>query len=287
MSWRKAKKIILIKPHIIDPLRCRSTCAAKKLLMSEGIPPAVEVFTIARLRAGMSIPQWEEYIGISHKVMERKYRRATPIQFGHLFMLSRRAVVFLAAVILITMFMACTPTGRAWAVAAYNAVAEVIDGILYIRSEEDSGNMFSSEVRIDDTGDSITRFETLDDMLKQSNIPVFFLAGDAVKVVSVQLTQSRIYGDYLECVYVFVDDVQAVIRQDWGGYTEDGIILDDMKEYINITLDNGIVIDGAYSQEDGIFVGSIVTDDTIAHVFMEGLVKSQNIVTYLQSLSIR
>ena len=53
MNWRKAERIIRRKPYLLDPYRCRSTNAAKRLLAVEGMPSAEKVLSGARIRAGM------------------------------------------------------------------------------------------------------------------------------------------------------------------------------------------------------------------------------------------
>lgn len=135
MNWGTAERIFQRKPYLLDPYRCRSVKDAKKLLAKEGMPSAEQVLTAARLRAGMSMSEWEAYTGMSTKTMERKCKRVTPVRFGGLFTLPRRAVAVLMIFIILTTFMACTPFGRSLAVRAYNAIVEVIDGILYVRSE--------------------------------------------------------------------------------------------------------------------------------------------------------
>ncbi len=284
MSWEKAQRTIRLKPYLIDPCRLRGIAAARKRLVYEGMPLPEKVLATARLRAEMSIPQWETYLGMSDKKIRRKCRKAAPVRFGTLLYISRRAVIAGAIIILIASFMTFTPVGRAWAFAAYNAISEVIDGILYIRSEERGDNAVSSTLSVAGINASVVQFDSLDDVLGRIEEPVFYLATNEAELTDIQLTTSQIYGDYLEISYVFKDKVQVIIKQDWGGYTEDSIILDSSKEYINVTLNNEIVVEGAYSADDEIFIGSTVIGDTIVHIVIDGAKENNDIEAYLCSL---
>lgn len=82
MNWGTAERIFQRKPYLLDPYRCRSMKDAKELLAREGMPSAEQVLTAARLRAGMSMSEWEAYTGMSTKTMERKCKRVTPVRFG-------------------------------------------------------------------------------------------------------------------------------------------------------------------------------------------------------------
>lgn len=66
MNWGTAERIFQRKPYLLDPYRCRSVKDAKKLLAKEGMPSAEQVLTAARLRAGMSMSEWEAYTSMRH-----------------------------------------------------------------------------------------------------------------------------------------------------------------------------------------------------------------------------
>ncbi len=267
MNWGTAEKIFQRKPYLLDPYRCRSVKDAKKLLAKEGMPSAEQVLTAARLRAGMSMSEWEAYTGMSTKTMERKCKRVTPVRFGGLFTLPRRVVVALVIVIILTTFMACTPLGRSLAVRAYNAIVEVIDGILYVRSEE-ADNTTLVEQTIIDTNDSVIQLDSLDAMLSYVERPVFFLPDDSFELISAQFTSSPLFGDQLECTYISSNGIDIVIKQEWKDSNESRITVDGTDALVTIGLTNGCTIEGVYSLTDGTFVGSIVGDDILAHILI-------------------
>ena len=166
MNWLKAKRLIRRKPYLLDPYRCRSAEEAQKILDEEGILSPDALLSAARVRAGMSEAEWEAYTGISSEEMRRKIERLTPIRIGKVFSLSRRAAVALIIVVVLALFMACTPIGRAWVVAAYNAIVEVVDGILYIRTDEKT-DISRDEPTIESIEDTITYFDSVSDAVEQ------------------------------------------------------------------------------------------------------------------------
>ena len=240
---------------------------AKELLAREGMPSAEQVLTAARLRVGMSMSEWEAYTGMSTKTMERKCKRVTPVRFGGLLALPRRVVVALAIIIILATFMACTPLGRSLAVRAYNAIVEVIDGILYVRSEG-ADDTALVEQAITDTDDYVIQFDSLDAMLSYVERPVFSLPDDSFELISAQFTSSLLFGDQLECTYINSDDINIVIKQKWINKNESRITADDADAFITIDLTNGCTIEGVYSLTDETFVGSIVDDDILAHILI-------------------
>lgn len=267
MNWGTAEKIFQRKPYLLDPYRCRSMKDAKELLAREGMPSAEQVLTAARLRVGMSMSEWEAYTGMSTKTMERKCKRVTPVRFGGLLALPRRVVVALAIIIILATFMACTPLGRSLAVRAYNAIVEVIDGILYVRSEG-ADDTALVEQAITDTDDYVIQFDSLDAMLSYVERPVFSLPDDSFELISAQFTSSLLFGDQLECTYINSDDINIVIKQKWINKNESRITADDADAFITIDLTNGCTIEGVYSLTDETFVGSIVDDDILAHILI-------------------
>ena len=267
MNWGTAEKIFQRKPYLLDPYRCRSMKDAKELLAREGMPSAEQVLTAARLRVGMSMSEWEAYTGMSTKTMERKCKRVTPVRFGGLLALPRRVVVALAIIIILATFMACTPFGRSLAVRAYNAIVEVIDGILYVRSEG-ADDTALVEQAITDTDDYVIQFDSLDAMLSYVERPVFSLPDDSFELISAQFTSSLLFGDQLECTYINSDDINIVIKQKWINKNESRITADDADAFITIDLTNGCTIEGVYSLTDETFVGSIVDDDILAHILI-------------------
>ena len=285
MNWGTAERIFQRKPYLLDPYRCRSVKDAKKLLAKEGMPSAEQVLTAARLRAGMSMSEWEAYTGMSTKTMERKCKRVTPVRFGGLFTLPRRAVAVLMIFIILTTFMACTPFGRSLAVRAYNAIVEVIDGILYVRSEG-AGDTTLVEQAITDTDGYVIQLDSLDAMLSYVERPVFSLPDDSFELISAQFSSSSLFGDQLECAYINSNGINIIIKQEWKDSNESRITVDDADAFVTIDLTNGCAIEGVYSLTDGTFVGSIVGDDILAHISIYGVDAYESIEQVAFSISI-
>lgn len=267
MSWHTAKRLLQRKPYLLDPYRCRSTNAAKRMLATEGIPSAEKVLSGARIRAGKSASEWEAFTGMQSKIMESKCKQATPVRFGKLFMLSRRAVIAISILIVLTTFIACTPIGRAWAVAIYNEVAEVIGNILYVGSEKHS-EVPNEVEEFSYSSDSVMDCDSLDIARAQMNQPLFYLADSTDDIIGIQLSQSSIYGSILETTYLLPNQVTVIITQSWGNKEADAVILDENKEYVRIELPNGIIVEGAFSEDDGGFIGTIVANSTVANVLI-------------------
>ena len=284
MSWHTAKRLLQRKPYLLDPYRCRSTNAAKRMLATEGIPSAEKVLSGARIRAGKSASEWEAFTGMQSKIMESKCKQATPVRFGKLFMLSRRAVIAISILIVLTTFIACTPIGRAWAVAIYNEVAEVIGNILYVGSEKHSE--VPNEVE-EFSYSSDMDCDSLDIARAQMNQPLFYLADSTDDIIGIQLSQSSIYGSILETTYLLPNQVTVIITQSWGNKEADAVILDENKEYVRIELPNGIIVEGAFSEDDGGFIGTIVANSTVANVLIPDIRSISEISELLVALNLK
>ena len=253
MNWLKAKRLIRRKPYLLDPYRCRSAEEAQKILDEEGILSPDALLSAARVRAGMSEAEWEAYTGISSEEMRRKIERLTPIRIGKVFSLSRRAAVALIIVVVLALFMACTPIGRAWVVAAYNAIVEVVDGILYIRTDEEA-DISRDELTIESIEDAITYFDSVSDAVEQIDEPILCFQNDAAE-------------------------------QSWGGKHEENVVANPMQETISVLLDNGIVIDGVYSSGDSAFVGAAVAPYTVIRISIENIHETDTIQKLLNDLT--
>ena len=143
----------------------------------------------------------------------------------------------------------------------------MIDGILYVRSEE-AGDTTLVEQTITDTNDSVIQLDSLDAMLSYVERPVFFLPDDSFELISAQYTSSPLFGDQLECTYISSNGIDIVIKQEWKDSNESRITVDGTDALVTIGLTYGCTIEGVYSLADGTFVGSIVGDDILAHILI-------------------
>lgn len=284
MNWLKAKRLIRRKPYLLDPYRCRSAEEAQKILDEEGVLSPDALLSAARVRAGMSEAEWEAYTGISSEEMRRKIERLTPIRIGKVFSLSRRAAVTLIIVVVLALFMACTPIGRALAVAAYNAIVEVVDGILYIRTDEEA-DISRDELTIESIEDAITYFDSVSDAAEQIDEPILCFQNDAAELDGICMVSNPIDGTYLESRYLLHDGIKVAIEQSWGGKHEENVVANPMQETISVLLDNGIAIDGVYSSSDSVFVGVAVAPYTVIRICVENIHETDTIQELLNDLT--
>lgn len=286
MNWLKAKRLIRRKPYLLDPYRCRSAEEAQKILDEEGVLSPDALLSAARVRAGMSEAEWEAYTGISSEEMRRKIERLTPIRTGKVFSLSRRAAVTLIIVVVFTLFMACTPIGRALAVAAYNAIVEVVDGILYIRTDEEA-DISRDEPTIELIEDTITYFDSVSDAVEQIDEPILCFQNDVAELVSMRKVISPVKGLVVESEYSLSDHINITIKQEWGNSHVGSIVTDDTKAHVRIVLPDGLIIDGVYANDDMSFVGVAVTGETIIHVCIMNIPSTDKIQEVLSLTEIR
>lgn len=136
MRWRKANNLLREKPYLLDVYRVRNAAAAQRLARSAGIATASDIMSMAQNRSGMTAEQWTEYVRISEEKISRIDRKAATIRVIGTFELSQRAIITWLLAVAITAFMAITPTGRAWAIALYKTVAEVVNDILFVKAGE-------------------------------------------------------------------------------------------------------------------------------------------------------
>lgn len=284
MNWLKAKRLIRRKPYLLDPYRCRSAEEAQKILDEEGVLSPDALLSAARVRAGMSEAEWEAYTGISSEEMRRKIERLTPIRIGKVFSLSRCAAVALIIVVVLALFMACTPIGRAWVVAAYNAIVEVVDGILYIRTDEKT-DISRDEPTIESIEDTITYFDSVSDAVEQIDEPILCFQNDVAELDEICMDSNPIEEMYLASSYLLHDGIKVTIEQSWGSKHEENIVMNPMRETISILLDNGMVIDGVYSSSDSAFVGAAVTPYTVIRICVENIHETDAIQELLNNLT--
>lgn len=284
MNWLKAKRLIRRKPYLLDPYRCRSAEDAQKILDEEGVLSPDALLSAARVRAGMSEAEWEAYTGISSEEMRRKIERLTPIRIGKVFSLSRRAAVALIIVVVLALFMACTPIGRALAVAAYNAIVEVVDGILYIRAEA-KADISRDEPTIESIEDTITYFDSVSDAVEQIDEPILCFQNDVAELDGICMVSNPIDGTYLKSSYLLHNGIKIAIEQSWGGKHEENVVANPMQETISVLLDNGIVIDGVYSSGDSAFVGAAVAPYTVIRISIENIHETDTIQKLLNDLT--
>ena len=79
----------------------------------------------------------------------------------------------------------------------------------------------------------------------------------------------------------------VIITQSWGNKEADAVILDENKEYVRIELPNGIIVEGAFSEDDGGFIGTIVANSTVANVLIPDIRSISEISELLVALNLK
>lgn len=176
--------------------------------------------------------------------------------------------------------------GRAWVVAAYNAIVEVVDGILYIRTDEKT-DISRDEPTIESIEDTITYFDSVSDAVEQIDEPILCFQNDVAELVSMRKVISPVKGLVVESEYSLSDHINITIKQEWGNSHVGSIVTDDTKAHVRIVLPDGLIIDGVYANDDMSFVGVAVTGETIIHVCIMNIPSTDKIQEVLSLTEIR
>lgn len=260
-SYRKTRALLKRKPFLLDPYRIRNAEEVRAFIAEAGYPAPEAILERARRHAGMDAEAWARHIGMSAEEVARRARQYAPIRVGKLFSITRRVAVAALILLLATLFMACTPVGRAWATAIYNAFVEVVGSVLYIGNEAYSeAPLDMPTAQADDTGThSYASLEAAMDAIVE---PVCYLAGQEDCIVGIELTRSKARGDNLRTRYALPEGVEVIVSQRWKVPGQLGITLGEQLERLQLELPNGLMIDGTFNHDDGIFTGSCIADNT-------------------------
>ena len=259
MRWGKIKRKLQQKPYLLDPYRVRSRRDARKMLYEQGLPCAAEVLEAARIRAGKSPEEWESLIGMSREKLARKCRAAMPVRFGHVALVSRRAVLGLGVILLLGFFFGFTHPGRALAKAVYNAVSNLIESMLYISSDADNSVVHTVPV-ITEVINEVYEFKTLEELIGFVDYPVYHLAGKEDSISKIQVRRLTYFGERICISYQFCDKSIDIYQSNLKFSIFSGYYLSaGNTEPCHIELPSGIVIDGVVSLVDNSFIGTTNT----------------------------
>lgn len=259
MRWGKIKRKLQQKPYLLDPYRVRSRRDARKMLYEQGLPCAAEVLEAARIRAGKSPEEWESLIGMSREKLARKCRAAMPVRFGHVALVSRRAVLGLSVILLLGFFFGFTHPGRALAKAVYNAVSDLIESLLYVSSDVDGPVVHTVPVVTENVNEEYT-FNTLEELVDFVGYPIYHLAGREDALTSILLRRKTYSGERIYLNYQFGDRRVGIYQANLEFGSSNGYYIavgDD--EVCHIELPSGIVVDGLRSRKDNSFMGTTNT----------------------------
>ena len=287
MRWGKIKRKLQQKPYLLDPYRVRSRRDARKMLYEQGLPCAAEVLEAARIRAGKSPEEWESLIGMSREKLARKCRAAMPVRFGHVALVSRRAVLGLGVILLLGFFLGFTHPGRALAKAVYNAVSNLIESMLYISSDADNSVVHTVPVVTENVNEEYT-FNTLEELVDFVGYPIYHLAGREDALTSILLRRKTYFGERIYLTYQ-LDDKRVSIYQSnlkFSSFNDYYMAAGD-DEVCHIELPSGIVVDGLRSRKDNSFMGTTNTGAYAITYIINNCENADDIASALDGLTLK
>lgn len=286
MRWGKIKRKLQQKPYLLDPYRVRSRRDARKMLYEQGLPCAAEVLEAARIRAGKSPKEWESLIGMSREKLARKCRAAMPVRFGHVALVSRRAVLGLGVILLLGFFFGFTYPGRALAKAVYNAVVEVMEDVLHISADTDESVWRPVPIVAGNINEEF-EFDTLEELIEYVDYPVFCLDAEDAIITKISFFKSRHLGESISINYQFIDRT-IKIRQTHSNYFEYGedYLTSDECTLCSFQLSSGIMINGVLSNKDNTFVGVTAIESCVINYIISDCTTEATAISILEKLKI-
>lgn len=287
MRWGKIKRKLQQKPYLLDPYRVRSRRDARKMLYEQGLPCAAEVLEAARIRAGKSPEEWESLIGMSREKLARKCRAAMPVRFGHVALISRRAVLALGVMLLLGFFFGFTYPGRALAKAVYNAVSNLIESMLYVSSDADGPVVHTVPV-VTEVVNETHEFKTLEELVDFVGYPVYHLAGKEDALTKMEVRRLPYFGERVYLSYQFNDRRVGIYQSNLEFAVFDGYyMVAGEAESCYIELPSGIVIYGLLSLEDNSFMGTTTTNTYAITYTINNCESTDDIVSALNGLTLK
>ena len=287
MRWGKIKRKLQQKPYLLDPYRVRSRRDARKMLYEQGLPCAAEVLEAARIRAGKSPEEWESLIGMSREKLARKCRAAMPVRFGHVALVSRRAVLGLGVMLLLGFFFGFTYPGRALAKAVYNAVSDLIESMLYVSSDADGPVVHTVPVVTENVNEEYT-FDTLEELVDFVGYPIYHLAEKEDALTKMEVRRLPYLGERIYLSYQFDDRRVGIYQSNLEFSIFSGYYLatgDD--EVCHIELPSGIVVDGLRSRKDNSFMGTTNTGAYAITYIINNCENADDIASALDGLTLK
>ncbi len=135
--------------------------------------------------------------------------------------------------------------------------------------------------------DTITYFDSVSDAAEQIDEPILCFQNDVAELVSMRKVISPVKGLVVESEYSLSDHINITIKQEWGNSHVGSIVTDDTKAHVRIVLPDGLIIDGVYANDDMSFVGVAVTGETIIHVCIMNIPSTDKIQEVLSLTEIR
>lgn len=287
MRWGKIKRKLQQKPYLLDPYRVRSRRDARKMLYEQGLPCAAEVLEAARIRAGKSPKEWESLIGMSREKLARKCRAAMPVRFGHVALVSRRAVLGLGVILLLGFFFGFTHPGRALAKAVYNAVSNLIESMLYISSDADGPVVHTVPVVTENVNEEYT-FDTLEELVDFVGYPIYHLAEKEDALTEIEMRRVTYLGERIYISYQFDDRRVGIYQANLEFSLFDGYyMIAGEAESCYIELPSGIVIYGLLSLEDNTFMGTTNTGAYVITYYINNCESTGDVIAALNGFTLK
>ena len=287
MRWGKIKRKLQQKPYLLDPYRVRSRRDARKMLYEQGLPCAAEVLEAARIRAGKSPEEWESLIGMSREKLARKCRAAMPVRFGHVALVSRRAVLGLGVILLLGFFFCFTYPGRALAKAVYNAVSDLIESMLYVSSDADGPVVHTVPVVTENVNEEYT-FDTLEELVDFVGYPIYHLAEKEDALTEIEMRRVTYLGERIYISYQFDDRRVGIYQANLEFSLFDGYyMIAGEAESCYIELPSGIVIYGLLSIEDNTFMGTTNTGAYVITYYINNCESTGDVIAALNGFTLK
>ena len=287
MRWGKIKRKLQQKPYLLDPYRVRSRRDARKMLYEQGLPCAAEVLEAARIRAGKSPEECESLIGMSREKLARKCRAAMPVRFGHVALVSRRAVLGLGVILLLGFFFGFTYPGRALAKAVYNAVSDLIESMLYVSSDADGPVVHTVPVVTENVNEEYT-FDTLEELVDFVGYPIYHLAEKEDALTEIEMRRVTYLGERIYISYQFDDRRVGIYQANLEFSLFDGYyMIAGEAESCYIELPSGIVIYGLLSLEDNTFMGTTNTGAYVITYYINNCESTGDVIAALNGFTLK
>ena len=224
---------------------------------------------------------------MSQKKLARKCRAAMPVRFGHVALVSRRAVLGLGVILLLGFFFGFTYPGRALAKAVYNAVSDLIESMLYVSSDADGPVVHTVPVVTENVNEEYT-FDTLEELVDFVGYPIYHLAEKEDALTEIEMRRVTYLGERIYISYQFDDRRVGIYQANLEFSLFDGYyMIAGEAESCYIELPSGIVIYGLLSLEDNTFMGTTNTGAYVITYYINNCESTGDVIAALNGFTLK
>ncbi|MEN6563555.1 MAG: hypothetical protein ABFD11_08420 [Christensenella sp.] len=287
MTERKFKRILHSKPYLMDSLFVRSRYEAQQMVLDSALTIEQVLQTIRR---DSDIPAaiWAQ-IDLVLKAKERKerFRSAIKVWFRELnkgVKTHRRIVAVAVAAVLVIAFFTLIPSGRSLAKGAFDYFMSVFENHIKVKPTDQTSQYptyiadvsENSKEVVNEYGDEITEFESLDDFTDEFRLVPIRLVSEKFDCAQITLTEYEASGISLSAHYTSAEG-DIVITQKW-------LMSDNISAHSNSDTWESVIILGnaellyAIDKVDGVFDGFAILNESFLWI------SAQSSVDILQEL---